>query len=92
MSSKDTGGEAFPCAGYDGPDNGEGSTYGMTLLDWFAGLAMQQMVAGEGARVVADRDERYDETNWAEVVVANAYEFADAMLAEKRRREAADAK
>lgn len=40
------------------------------------------MCAGAGARMVADRDKRYDEQagNWAEIVAANAYEFADAML------------
>lgn len=53
---------------------------GMSLRDWFAGRAMQSMFAGDGARMVANRDKRYDETNWAEVVALNAYEMADAML------------
>lgn len=53
------------------------------LRDHFAGLAMQSIFAGEGARMVADRDERYNETNWAQVVAANAYEMADAMLAHR---------
>lgn len=56
-----------------------------TLRDHFAGLAMSAMCAGEGARMVAVRDDRYDETNWAEVVAKNAYEFADAMLKERER-------
>jgi len=43
-------------------------------------MAMQSCFAGEGARMVADRDGRYDETNWKEVIAANAYEMADAML------------
>lgn len=55
------------------------------LLDHFAGLAMQSMVAGPGARMVADRDGRYDETNWKEIVAANAYEFAKAMLKEREK-------
>lgn len=50
------------------------------LRDWFAGLAMQAAFAGPGARMVADRDERYDETNWCDVVASNAYVMADAML------------
>lgn len=58
----------------------------ITLRDWFAGLAMQAAFAGEGARMVADRDERYDETNWAEVVALNAYEMADAMLAAREKK------
>lgn len=53
---------------------------GMFLRDWFAGLAMQASFAGHGAQQLADRDDRYDETNWSEVVAANAYEMADAML------------
>jgi hypothetical protein len=61
--------------------NGEYITdHGMTLRDWFAGLAMQSCFAGEGATQIANRDKRYDETNWSEVVAKNAYEMADAML------------
>lgn len=59
----------------------------MTLLDHFAGLAMASIFTGSGARIVADRDERYDETNWAEVVASNAYDMAEAMMAERKRRE-----
>jgi hypothetical protein len=57
--------------------------HGMTIRDWFAGMAMQAIYGGEGARQVADRDGRYDETNWGEVVAANAYEMADAMLRQR---------
>ena len=53
---------------------------GLTIRDYFAAQAMQSIFAGEGARMVADRDERYDETNWAEIVASNAYDMADAML------------
>lgn len=56
-----------------------------SLRDDFAGRAMQSIFAGEGARMVADRDARYDETNWVEVVASNAYEMADAMLAERNK-------
>lgn len=56
---------------------------GMTLRDYFAAKAMQSICAGEGARMVADRDGRYNETNWAEIVAKNSYEFADAMLKER---------
>jgi hypothetical protein len=57
---------------------------GMSLRDYFAAKAMQSMCAGPGARMVADRDERYDETNWASIVAENAYEIADAMLAKRK--------
>lgn len=56
------------------------------LRDKFAGLAMQAIYAGTGAQQVADRDQRYNETNWSEVVASNAYEMADAMLRERERR------
>lgn len=61
---------------------------GMTLRDYFAAAAMQAMCAGPGARMVADRDRRYDEKkgNWAEIVADNAYNFADAMLAARSRK------
>lgn len=58
---------------------------GMTLRDYFAAKAMTAMVAGEGARMIADRDKRYDETNWKEVVASNAYDFADAMMEERKK-------
>lgn len=57
----------------------------MSLRDWFAGLAMQSMCAGPGAKMLAERDELYDETNFAERLADNAYGFADAML--KRRNQ-----
>lgn len=71
------GGPAFPISI---PGYGDNGCSGMSLRDWFAGLAMQSIYGGVGARDVADRDGRYDETNWSEVVAANAYEMADAML------------
>lgn len=52
----------------------------LTKREYFAGLFMAQIIAGEGARMVATRDARYDETNWKEVCAANAIEFADALL------------
>lgn len=57
---------------------------GMKLRDYFAAKAMQAAFAGAGARMVADRDERYDETNWAQVVASNAYNMADAMIAARK--------
>lgn len=89
MSDED-GGPAFPVP-QPTRDTEEKENYwdtrGMTLRDWFAGQAFAAMVAGEGALMVADRDERYDETNWAEVVASNAYNFADAMLAARTKKQ-----
>lgn len=59
-----------------------GGTTNYTLRDYFAAKAMQAMCTSE---LVARRDSRYDETNWDEVVAANSYEFADAMLKEREK-------
>lgn len=64
----------------------EASASEKMLYDEFAQRAMQAICAGEGARMVADRDERYDETNWAQIVADNAYNFAEAMIEERRKR------
>lgn len=80
------GGPAFPTSKYPmGRINPDGSVesiehQGLSLRDYFAAKAMQAMVAGDGAAMVAIRDGRYDETNWKQIVSLNAYEFADAML------------
>lgn len=58
----------------------------LTLLDYFAGKAMQAMCAGEGAIMVAENDPRYNETNWKEIVADNAYNFAEAMVNERNKR------
>lgn len=79
----DDGGPAFPIREWDGV-HGEYKNEGLTMRDYFAAKAMQAMFAGQGARQVADRDQRYDETNWAQVVASNAYEMADAMLVERK--------
>lgn len=78
--------EVEPANGhFDGVYEIEKQHAGMSLRDHFAALAMQAMCAGEGARTVAARDGRFDETNWDKVVAMNAYEFADAMLAERAK-------
>lgn len=74
MSTKD-GGPAFACAsnhGYQG---------GMSLRDWFAGMALQGMLA---------HSTRYKprpgtSSNWHEAISEEAYQLADAMLAEREK-------
>jgi hypothetical protein len=56
----------------------------MSQRDWLAGQAMRSMLAGEGAKMVADRDERYNGTNWSHIVATNAYLMADAMIATRK--------
>ena len=76
MSERNDGGPAFPSM----QQGWSPEAQSMSLRDYFAAMAMQAIFGGVGAQQVADRDKRYDETNWAEVVAANAYEMADAML------------
>lgn len=82
---KKTGGPAFPSQAdvYKSEETGtlvrlkpEGCD-GMTLRDWFAGQALTGMLA---SAPVADRS-KPNHKGWA----ANAYAFADAMLAERSK-------
>jgi hypothetical protein len=63
-----TGGPAFPMAGNGVTRN---DVYGMTLRDYFAAKAMQQMAGG-------------GHTTWADLA-ADAYAIADAMLRERAK-------
>lgn len=87
--AQDNGGPAFPNqapAWAACPRCGtDVSRVGMSLRDWFAGQAMMSIFTGPGARMVADRDQRYNGDNWSEVVAQNAYEMADAMLAHRSK-------
>lgn len=87
MSKQKDGGSAFPTM-YPNLNSHTGGVIvqgGMTLRDYFAAKAMQSSFAGDGARMLAARDGRYDGTNWAEIVASNAYEMADAMLEERKK-------
>lgn len=69
--SKDNGGSAFPISG---SEHGYPEA-GMTLRDYFAGLAMQGFVANK------DRPYMYHPDDDAEY----AYQIADAMLKERAK-------
>ena len=97
MSKIDTGGNAFPIVI---PPNQDWSEFhdGMTLRDWFAGMAMQAMArdyakescttGGKDGYLANAARETDDETH---VVVADvAYHLADALIAEKRRTEGSE--
>jgi len=71
----------FPMPFPDGSDNHKG----ITMRDYFAAKAMQSIFGGIGAAQVADRDDRYDETNWKEVIAMNSYEMANAMIEERKK-------
>jgi hypothetical protein len=63
------GGAAFPCADQTRPQEG------MTLRDWFAGMAMMGSIASDQPQWTCDDGLR----------VKKAYEVADAMLAERAK-------
>lgn len=69
--NKDTGGPAFPVPLNDGEAwvCRQGDGLGMTLRDWFAGMAMQGMYANQS----------FDNWGVGDVAVT-AYDQADAML------------
>lgn len=69
---KDTGGPAFPSMRDMRHNPDFDHEEGMTLLDWFAGMAMQGLLAST-------------KTNSAQVIAKDAYIIADAMLAERNK-------
>jgi hypothetical protein len=48
MSEIEDGGQAFPRAGYDGPDMNAPAVDGMSLRDYFAAKAMQALITKYG--------------------------------------------
>ena len=70
----DTGGPAFPCQQLYEPIHGWNQTFecGMTLRDWFAGMALQGILASkEMVSFFANAQVKVSEMS---------YKFADAML------------
>ncbi len=85
--SKDNGGPAFPAKNFIVPADLEarhvhalGVTQGMTLRDYFAAKALQGMLA-------KSYDDESSRKVWEDSDTAArwAYEFADAMLAERAK-------
>ena len=75
MTTKDTGGPAFPTEYFYDENTGQETlpSEGMTLRDYFAAKALQGLCAGLEA---GDRPD---------VIPSMAYVFADAMLAERSK-------
>lgn len=67
---KPDGGPAFPIA-----DSRDKWMQGMSLRDWFAGMAVEGLMANSKWAAV--------ETPWPEYAAKEAYEIADAMLKER---------
>ena len=77
MTTKDTGGPAFPHITESGKYVYE---EGMTLRDWFAGKAMAAHAVAV-SNVATDSPE-----DWHAMVAQMAYMTADAMLAERNKQ------
>ena len=78
MNKINDGGPAF---GHG--DHQHGGSAGMSLRDWFAGQALQGMLA----HATRYRPRPEAPANWHDAIAEEAYEIADAMLA---AQEAAD--
>lgn len=77
--SKNNGGPAFP---YATKQLGKENLPGMTIRDWFAGMAMQGYIAYMGCEAEATGSMGGQNSK---VLALNAYKFADAMLAEREK-------
>ena len=78
------GGPAFPSGKSERPGFENSLPYyeGMTLRDWFAGMALQgQLSLKEVQQAIAA------DTLTALVLAGSSYEYADAMLAARERKE-----
>lgn len=69
-----TGGPAFPTTQYNRGISPSGHSTGLTLRDYFAAKWMQGWMANP----------ELDDDDW-DVVAANAYKMADAMLKEREK-------
>ena len=77
----DDGGPAFPNVWEDNPSPG------MSLRDWWAGLAMQGMMSNDAMMEALGLVAQVQGKTMREVLTAKAFEAADAMLAERTRTE-----
>lgn len=75
MSKINDGGPAFPV---NGPN---GNHPGMSLRDWFAGLAMAAIIAKRPP--ITDREGNAKGDAVIRASAVGAYDYADAMLAER---------
>jgi hypothetical protein len=72
---KDTGGPAFPFVFDDMATRSRQVYTGMSIRDWFAGMAMQGMIACDTER----------SPEQVPIIVKSAYFMADAMLKERSK-------
>jgi hypothetical protein len=75
--SRNDGGHAFPQSGSDG---GFDRTFGMSLREWYAGLAMQAII--QNLSPTTDMSK-----NLVDVTSGIAFRQADAMITESKKSE-----
>lgn len=85
MSIRDDGGPAYPGTETDGHYY---PAPGMTLRDWFAGQALAGLI--DGASKAISELAKDTDVDAKALTACMAFSLADAMIAEKRRREADD--
>jgi hypothetical protein len=66
---------------------GNAKGHGFTKREEYAKAAMQALLQDERTSRWLQEDQRYTGTNFKEVVAINAFEFADAMIAESNKTE-----
>ena len=86
MSVINDGGQAFPRPGVHDQQFGsvEQGSYGMSLRDWFAGQALQAIVAKHHFAVMKPPSGKYDR-DIARASADGAYLYADAMLSARQK-------
>ena len=81
MYKKDTGGAAFPC------NKPFPTSQGMSLRDWFAGMALQGMISNnmlDGFNDALGKSEGDSSTAAIEASISEAaYDIADAMIKDR---------
>jgi len=79
-TTQDDGGPAFPLPASTQPNGDhQWQEYGMSLRDWFAGMALQGIIAKHPPRSGCIEDDQ-DEQAFAN----GAYAYADAMLSARK--------
>jgi len=85
-NEKKTGGPAFACAAAN--EHANHIEPGMSLLDYFAGLAMQSEIGLQANdkryEEVSELSEEFDQNSY-EYLASKAYQHASAMIAERER-------
>jgi hypothetical protein len=86
MSEIDSGGNAFPYCVWVG-DHHNGHNTGMTLRQWFAGMALQGMLSdpspssrGCAEAVASNLATGRDISTFTKIITKAAYHYADAMI------------